>query len=323
MLAAFILSVPVLCFSCSGGRSRAATQDAGEGTAQAEQPLAFSGDSALFYVKKQTDFGPRKPGTKAHYDTSRWITEELERHGAVVLNQTATLKAFDGTRIPMINILGSINPEAERRLLLVAHWDTRPWADEDPDPAKRREPVMGANDGASGVAVLLELARVLGSDKNLSAGIDFLMVDAEDWGESNNDDSWAMGTRYFVENPPANWKMPEKAVVVDMVGDPDATFVREYFSEQSAPDLNARVWAMAEKLGYGNYFINRVASAVTDDHVELIKGGIPSIDIIDFHEESGFPSTWHTTSDTYENVSAAPMEAVGRTLESLIRNNAF
>lgn len=319
------IGVALLAAGCGGAAKGASAGEgtrAGEAQAQSAEAaqLFFSGDSAMAYASRQVEFGPRVPGSASHARTAAWLASELRRHGAKVTEQRATLTAFDGTKLPAVNILGSYNPQASRRLMVVAHWDTRPWADQDPDPAKRRQPVDGADDGASGTALLLELARVSNGKLPDGQGLDILLVDAEDWGREDDEESWAMGTRHFVANPPEGWRRPEAAVVVDMVGDADATFYREYFSEQSAPALNSRVWNLASALGYGSMFIDAPGGAVTDDHVELIKAGIPAIDIIDYRPGStGFPPQWHTSSDTPDRLSPSTLEAVGRTLERLLQ----
>jgi len=317
----FLIPTLLLISGCSA-RSTAASGTDSTPASDVSYP-AFNTDSAMSYLRTQTDFGPRVPDTDAHSRTGRWLADELRRHGAAVEEMPATLTAFDGTPLRALNILGRYNPEADNRLLLLAHWDTRPWADKDPDPAKRDLPVMGANDGASGVAVLLELARIF-SVKTPERGIDILFVDAEDWGEENSEDSWALGAKHFVENPPAKGFPPKEAILVDMVGAKGASFCAEYFSLQSAPDLLQRVWATAESLGYGSIFQMKHGGAVTDDHIKLIERGIPAIDIIDLRSDtdSGFEPNWHTTSDTYENIDPASIRAVGETLASFIYRNS-
>ena len=281
----------------------------------------FNADSAYLYVEKQVSFGPRVPNTEAHRRTGDWLVEEMKRHGIQVTEQKADIKAFDGTILKSRNIFGQINPGVKDRILLLAHWDSRPWADKDPDPSKRQKPVDGANDGASGVGVLLEIARqisITGTDK----GVDILFVDAEDWGTDGDEDSWALGTKYFVENPPISNYSPKVAILLDMIGGKDAIFCREYFSERSAPQVSESIWQTAGQLGYGNLFLNRLGTAVMDDHVQLIKAGIPSIDIIEYHpdDESGFNPRWHTTSDTMEGISRETLGAVGTTLITWLSN---
>ena len=280
----------------------------------------FDADSAYAYLASQVAFGPRVPNTGAHKATGDWLVSELKRHGARVIEQNASLKAFDGTVLNARNIFGRINPDSKGRILLLAHWDSRPWADQDPDPAKRKMPVEGANDGASGVAILLEIARQL-SLNPVNKGVDILFVDAEDWGTEGDDDSWALGTRYFVENPPLKGYSPEFAVLLDMVGGDGAIFCREYFSERSAPRIAEEIWQIAHQLGYEKMFLNRMGSAVMDDHVQLIRAGIPAIDIIEYHPDgdSGFNPRWHTTSDNLEGISKTTLNAVGSSLLQFLR----
>lgn len=313
-----LLSIWLPLISC-GGNNKSAS-DSVENTAAeiSAHDLYFSGDSAYANVERQVSFGPRVPGTEAHRLCGDWLAAELRRKGLEVTEQTATLTTFDGTSIPMRNIFASINPDASDRTLLLAHWDCRPWADNDPDASRRKEPVMGANDGASGTAVLLELARNLAGSGS-AKGIDILLCDAEDWGSEGDDDSWALGTRYFAEHPIKEGYMPSKAILVDMVGAKDAVFPREYFSQRAAPSLVDEVWSKASALGYGEMFPNRLGSAVNDDHVELLKAGIPAIDIIDYREGSGFFPYWHTTGDTLDKIDRETLAAVGRILEQFFQ----
>lgn len=274
---------------------------------------AFSADSAMQALRRQVEFGARVPGTAAHRATADWLAAELRRHGATVTEQTASLKAFDGTALPMRNIFAQYNPGVSDRTLLLAHYDTRPWADEDSDPANRRQPVPGANDGASGVAVLLEAARLIGA-ANPGNGIDILFVDCEDYGTDGDDSSWALGAEYFVKHPPVDGYAPSRAILLDMVGGKDAIFPAEYFSRQAAPDLDDAWRAAATRIGEGDRFPRVYGGAVTDDHVKLIAGGIPAIDIIEYDPREGFNPTWHTLDDTPENIDPATLGAVGRTL---------
>ena len=280
----------------------------------------FDADSAYNYLATQVAFGPRVPNSASHVKTGDWIVQQLKWRGLKVSEQKAKLKAFDGTVLNARNIFAQFNHDAKDRILLLAHWDSRPWADKDPDPQKRNIPVDGANDGASGVAVLLEIARQLSLNPT-DKGIDLLFVDAEDWGTDGDDESWALGAKYFVENPPVKGYSPQAAILLDMVGGDGATFCREYFSERSNPRLAEEIWQTAERLGYSNMFLNRMGTAVLDDHVQLIKAGIPSIDIIEYHphEESGFNSRWHTASDNLDGISRQTLSAVGNTLMTYLR----
>lgn len=311
------LSAVALLAGCSAKASGSAS-DSETGTDHTTPRVAFSADSAYSYIERQLAFGPRVPNTDGHRAASAWIASELRRHGAEVELQEATLKAFDGTRLQAVNIIGRYNPEATDRLLLLAHWDTRPWADEDPDPAKRKSPVPGANDGASGVGVLLEIARLLQANKP-DRGIDILLVDAEDYGAHDDDDSWALGTRYYAEHL-TDADRPTEAVLLDMVGGHGAVFCREYFSQRYAPSLLDRVWTAAARAGFSERFPDKLGGAINDDHVPLIQAGIPAIDIIEYNPTSGsgFNPTWHTTADDLPAIDRQTLHAVGQTLTDFI-----
>lgn len=281
--------------------------------------IAFNADSAYQYIREQCDFGPRVPETPAHIQCGAYLQSRLRSLCDTVYTQNANLKTFDGKTLHASNFIGVFNPDAQQRLLLVAHWDCRPWADNDPDPSKRKEPVMGANDGASGVGVLLEIARQL-QQKKAAVGIDILLVDAEDWGSEGNDESWALGTQYWVKNPHAAGYRPMYGILLDMVGAKGAQFQQEGFSRQSAQALVDELWNTGHAAGFGNYFKATTGGYVTDDHVSLIKAGIQCIDIIDMRHdtESGFFERWHTTHDTMENIDKATLKAVGQTLINFI-----
>lgn len=312
------LFVMTLIGGCSGSGATKTLDTPAETPAIEAAP--FDADSAYAYIERQVAFGPRVPGTEAHRKAGEWLASELRRHGAEVILQRATLTAFDGTRLPAVNIFGRLNPDASDRTLLLAHWDCRPWSDQDPDVSKRNIPVDGANDGASGVGVILELVRQMklaGSQK----GVDVLFVDAEDWGDDGDEESWALGTRYFVENPPVDNFAPREAILLDMVGGRDAQFCREYFSQQAAPALNDAIWATAASLGHGNLFVNKIGGAVTDDHLHLLAAGVPTIDIIEFHpeRESGFNPRWHTASDNMDGIDRSTLKTVGETVATYLR----
>lgn len=284
--------------------------------------VTFDADSAYSYVARQVAFGPRVPNTIAHRQCGEWLSAELKKRGLKVIEQPAELKAFDGTKLNALNIFGQYNPDKEDRMLLLAHWDCRPWADQDPNPANRKTPIDGANDGASGVGVILEIARQLSLLKP-DKGVDVLFVDAEDWGTEGDEQSWAMGARYFMEHLPIENYAPREAILLDMVGGKDAVFCREYFSEQAAPRLAQSLWGIAESLGHGAMFLNRFGGAVTDDHVQLISHGIPTVDIIEYHpeDEVGFDPNWHTLNDNLDGIDPATLQAVGETVLTYIITN--
>lgn len=288
----------------------------------------FSSDSAYQFTKKQVDFGPRVPNTPAHTACANYLSTKLKSFGANVIEQKADVKAFDGTLLHAINIIGSFNPEAKTRILLFSHWDSRPWADNDSKPENHNKPVMGANDGASGVGVLLEMARQFGL-KQPSVGVDIIFFDAEDYGSpemtgnQNTEDSWCLGTQYWAKNPHVQGYHAKYGILLDMVGAPQAIFPQEQISEYYAADIVNKVWSQAKSLGFGQYFSDQKGGAITDDHVyvnQII--GIPSIDIIHYNpnSKSGFGSYWHTINDTMDNVDKNTLNAVGKTLMHVIYN---
>ena len=313
----FLSLALVALLSCKSQQQASDSSSSSENTT-ATVTVDFSGDNAYNLVKTQCDFGPRVPGTDAHKACARYLEDYLRAHCDEVVVQRPTLTTFDNTRLEAVNLVGIINPQAERRILLVAHWDCRPWADSDPDPAKVNEPVMGANDGASGTAVLLELARVLHAQKP-EVGVDLLLTDVEDWGAEDNEDSWALGTQYWVENKHKEAYKPLFGILLDMVGAKGATFHREAFSDMYASNVVDEVWRVAAEQGFSQFFIDSMGGGATDDHVCINKGGIPCIDIVDMRTSTtGFYPGWHTTHDTVDQIDRATLHAVGQTIAALI-----
>lgn len=285
----------------------------------------FDQDSAYYYMERQMAFGYRIPNTAAHDSAAVYLAEELRRHGAEVIVQEAGVRAYDNTLLNAKNIIGSFRSEEQERVLLFAHWDSRPFADHDPDPANHRKPVPGANDGASGVGVLLEIARQIG----LSApriGVDIIFFDAEDYGIPEfyrgpyMQDSWALGTQYWVRHLHKPGYLAKYGILLDMVGGKDAMFAKEGFSMRYAPRIVEKVWMEARNLGYGQYFDDREGGFITDDHVYVNGIGIPSIDIIEHDPESptGFNRQWHTIQDTMEFIDRETLKAVGQTVLSVV-----
>jgi hypothetical protein len=288
----------------------------------------FNSDSAYQYTKNQVDFGARVPNTKAHVACAAYLSSELKRFGAEVVEQKVALTAFDGTVLKSVNIIGSFNPKAEARILLFSHWDSRPWADNDPNPANRMKPVMAANDGASGVGVLLEMARLMQKNQP-TIGVDIFFCDSEDYGKpesaggDSNEDSWCLGTQYWAKSPHVPGYSARFGILLDMVGGKQATFYREQASEYYAGGVVDKVWSQAKSLGFGQYFVDQKGGAITDDHIYVNKLlGIPSIDIIQYDPKSGsgFATYWHTTNDTMENVDKNTLNAVGTTLIHVVYN---
>lgn len=288
---------------------------------------SFSADSAYNYIQNQVDFGYRIPNTKEHQACAQYLAETLTRFGASVTEQRVDLTAFDGTVLNAVNIIASFEPEKKNRLLLFAHWDTRPWADNDPDKNNHKKPVLGANDGASGAGVLLEIARLLGQHPT-EVGIDIILFDAEDYGVPSqlghaNENSWCLGSQYWARNPHIKGYRAKYGILLDMVGAKGAVFYREQVSEYFAKDIVDKVWSKAQNLGFGNYFVNRSGGMITDDHLyvnQLI--GIPSINIIQYDPNTvtGFGDFWHTVNDTMENIDKSTLNAVGTTVLNVIYN---
>lgn len=286
----------------------------------------FSADSAFQYVASQCDFGPRVPGSAAQTSCAEWLASELRRHGATVTLNQGTMKAYDGKDLPVYNIIGSYNKDAKMRVLLMSHWDSRHVADNDPDASRRKQPVMGANDGASGVGVLLELARLAG-ERLPQVGIDIFLTDAEDYGAPNDwpgqhdENWWALGTQMWCKQAAREGYRAQYGILLDMVGDANATFYREYYSERYANAFVDEIWQTAARLGYGNLFVNRQGGGITDDHVFVNRMlNIPCVDIIDTRMDSdgSFCPQWHTTHDTIDLISPETLGKVGHVLVSLL-----
>ncbi len=295
--------------------------------------LVFNADSAYYFCEKQCSFGPRIMNSVAHDRCGEWIKAQFEEYGLKVESQRANLEGYDGTTLKAENIIAQLNPDKPKRLLICAHWDSRPWADNDPDPENHRTPVMAANDGASGVAVMIELARIISVDSiGVDIGIDFVCFDAEDYGtpqwaedENDNSETWALGAQYWSEQYAKNKDNGESyefGVLLDMVGGEGARFYKERMSEQYAPRLLKQVWNAAQSAGYGSFFPMSLGSYVNDDHIPVNDiAGIPCIDIIPFCpdcRESSFGQTWHTMDDTMDHISTATLKAVGQTMARLI-----
>ena len=287
---------------------------------------AFIADSAYAFCQQQCDFGPRIMNSEAHERCAEWIAAKFRQYGMEVSLQRADLRGYDGTVLKSTNIISSYRPELSDRILLCAHWDSRPWADNDPDEANHRKPVMAANDGASGVAVMLEVARLLQND-TLGIGIDFVCFDAEDWGtpqwadsQGSDGDTWALGAQYWSENykhQTSNVKH-RFGILLDMVGGQGARFYQEQVSKYYAPDVVRKVWAAAETIGYGSMFPKEEGGGITDDHVPVNqKANIPCIDIIPYYpdcEASSFGPTWHTVNDDMQHIDSNTLQAVGQTM---------
>jgi len=277
----------------------------------------FDGEAALGYVRDQVAFGPRVPNTDGHRRAGDWIQAHLARTADTVEVQAFTHVTAAGDTLSLRNFLGRFRPARAERVLLLAHWDTRPRADQSANLADQRRPVPGANDGASGVAVLLALADLLAAAPP-AVGVDLLFVDGEDYGDFTGADGAVgpdvlLGSRHYAATVSPD-RFPLYAVLLDMVGDADLRIAQEGYSVARAPEVVTRVWETARALGYGNVFEPAVRYTLTDDHLPLLDRGIRAIDVIDYD----YPY-WHTVEDTPDKVSARSLQIVGDVMAALLR----
>ena len=272
----------------------------------------FDGEAAFGYVETQLAFGPRVPNSEGHRSTGDWIMAQLQARADSVEVQEFSHMTVDGELLQLRNFIGRFRPDLPDRILYVAHWDTRPRADRSANLGQQRMPVPGANDGASGVAVLLGVADALVRTPP-TIGVDLLFVDGEDYGEFPGADV-LIGSRHYAGTLDRS-ALPLFAVVWDMVGDRNLQIYQEGNSVAGAPEVVDRVWARARELGYGSVFRDRVGYTMTDDHVPLLEAGVRAIDVIDFDDVPW----WHTTEDTIDTVSAESLKIVGDVAVALLR----
>ena len=290
--------------------------------AQANVKLApaFNADSAYTFIEKQLSFGFRVTGTKSHKACADWLVKKFKSYGAEVTVQAATVSTYDRkTQLPIQNIIAAYNPQATRRIIFSAHWDSRPWADQ--DSVRKTEPIMAANDAGSGVAVLLEMARLF-QQKNPTIGVDLILWDAEDWGKSDQAaESYCLGSQYWgLHLHKANYQALY-GVNLDMVGAEGAQFLQDEGSMQYASAAMQKLWGVANELGYGSHFSYEKCPGLIDDHVFMnTLGKVPSIDVIDRRKDAdgyGFFAHWHTHQDNMAAISKETLKAVGQSVAEL------
>ncbi len=288
----------------------------------------FNADSAYSFVQNQVDFGPRVPGTNAHNACANWLIEKLESYSDTVIVQEFRARTYDEVTRNGKNLIASFSPEKKKRVLLMAHWDTRPFADHDPDPNKHRTYIDGANDGGSGVGVLLEMARQF-QMKQPEVGIDIVLFDLEDWGPPTdldiyNENYWCLGSQYWSKNPHVYRYNASYGILLDMVGAENPIFPKEYYSRQYARYVVDLVWHTALKLGHGDTFVNQNGGGTTDDHIFVNRiANIPSIDIIHLDPEStnhSFFEHWHTVSDNMDKIDKKSLEIIGQVVMTVVYN---
>ncbi len=307
--AALAACVGLLASGCRNASAGSPTPTPAQAPAPTETPAShprFDGAAAFKLLEQQCAFGPRPVGSAAHQRTRDFLVAEMRK-----LADRTDVQDFTYRGLPLTNIVGVFNPAAKRSVLLCGHWDTRPTADQEVDEAKRRRPIPGASDGASETAVLLELARMFKQQKP-AVGAVIVLFDGEDYGSFEKDEGVFLGSRYFARNH--REYHPEYGVLLDMVGDKNLNILREQNSDRYAPGTNARLFAIAKELGYGQFIINKAGYTISDDHMPLNQyGHIPTVDLIDFDY-----SPWHTLDDTPDKCSPESLAMVGSTVAELV-----
>lgn len=290
----------------------------------------FNADTSYTFIAKQVAFGPRIPGTAAQEKCAKWIAATLKSFADTVFVQDLKVELYNRKTVPCKNIIGSFNPEIKKRILLCAHWDTRPWSDQ--DSTNKKSPFDGADDGGSGVGILLEIARLIKTNK-INVGIDIAFFDVEDYGPpyweehpgEEKPTAYCIGTQEWAESPHVENYRAYYGILLDMAGAKNARFPQEGLSLQYAPSVVKNVWETANSLGYGNYFVYEKTSAITDDHAFVNSiNGTPCIDIINMDKTSpnGFARHWHTQKDNMLIIDKATLKAVGQTLLQVIYSEA-
>jgi len=322
--ALLLIMLLVIMYAC--GNSKKPVNNTTEKKQQQIQVPVFNRDSAYAYVEKQVDFGPRVPGTEAHTACAQWLANTMNRFADTVIVQAFKARAYNGEVLRGKNIIASFNEQNKKRVLLSAHWDSRPYADHDPDNANHDKPIDGANDGASGVGVLIETARQF-SLQNPAIGVDIIFFDLEDYGppqdaQSGATETWGLGSQYWSRNPHTPSYRARYGILLDMVGVADATFLMEGFSMTYAPSRVKKVWDIANTLGYGSYFPQEYGSYITDDHYFINTiANIPTINIIHLEndrEGGSFFKHWHTVHDNMESIDRNTLGIVGTVVLNVI-----
>jgi Zn-dependent M28 family amino/carboxypeptidase len=312
-LAVLLLALLSACGEDASGRR--SPKDETSPAVQVQVPV-FQEDSAYVYVERQLAFGPRVPGTPAHTACGSWLAAQLRAAGAQVTEQTGSVRTFNGITLTARNLIAAFSPGNARRVMLSAHWDTRPFADQDDE--RKAAPIPGANDGASGVAVLLEIARHLQA-QSPAVGVDIIFWDVEDYGESSVEDSYCLGSQLWTRQRHQPGYTALYGINLDMVGAEGAVFPREGYSMLYAPQVVEKVWRAAQRIGYGAYFSSERANPIIDDHYYISsRTGIGTIDIIHMPPGGGFFPYWHTHDDDLPAISRQTLKAVGQTVLEVV-----
>ncbi len=314
-----LISILTACQGSQAGKSTQQADTTASQAVQSEVPRAtLDVDSVYSYIEIQVGYGSRVPGTAGHRATGDWIVSKLRGWGYDVVEQPVQGKDYYGKPVSGRNLIATRDASRTPRLLLMAHWDTRPVADMDGDPARRSQPILGADDGGSGVALLLEMARQW-RDRPLGVGVDFVFFDLEDGGSSGDDESWCQGSQHWARTPHIPGYRAQYGILLDMVGARGARFYWEHHSLRYAAPLLKELWSVGRELGWGHYFVNSKGSAILDDHVPVIEHrGIPSVDIVNYSPEGAFGAHWHTHGDDLDNIDRETLRAVGETVMTTI-----
>lgn len=282
----------------------------------------FDQAKAYAAVRAQVLFGPRVPGSAAHDSCKDWLVEEFKKYGAEVIEQDFQAKTFDGKVHSATNIIASFNPSSKHRIILASHWDSRPFSDQDEDTSKFNTPVLGADDGASGVGILIEIARLLQASKLSKLGIDLILFDAEDYGNNGGEmESWCLGSQYWSKNLHLPNYKADYGILLDMVGGANASFNKEEYSLYFAPKVVEKVWKLAKDEGLQSMFVDVNGSGLVDDHIFVNKDAhIPMIDLINRPpgSKTGFVPHWHTQKDDMNAIDPKTLGSLGRVLIKLI-----
>ena len=313
----------IVLYSCH--EEKKSTQSVKKDTKKPVEVPVFNVDSAYHFIQEQVNFGPRYLSSKCWEQCGDYLVQKLSNYTPHVQEQNSRITTYDGKSHTLRNVIASFSPHKNNRVLLCAHWDTRHVADHDDD--RQNEPILGANDGGSGVGVLIEIARLL-SQKESRIGIDIILFDAEDYGDPNSNSpnsatSWCIGSKYWSENPHTPNYYAQYGILLDMVGAKDARFTHEGLSRNYAQRILKKVWKTAHNLGHGEYFAYQMTPQIIDDHLYInTVANIPTIDIIEFdmNTNSGFNKHWHTHGDDMNNIDKNTLNAVGQTVTSVIYN---
>jgi len=314
-----------LIISCGGNKNKTTDKDTTKVISNVNIP-DFNADSAYVYTEKQVAFGSRVPNSPAHEKCAEYLISKLKSYTKNVIVQQAKARAFDGKILNIKNIIVSFNPENNNRIFISDHWDSRPFADQDPDKKNHNKPIPAANDGACGAGIIIELAQLF-SKNPPPIGVDLILFDAEDYGQPENsgfpemEDSYCLGSQYWAKNPHVKGYYAKFGILLDMPGVEGATFTMEETSVSYASDILNKVWNTAARAGYSDYFLSSKTSGIIDDHYYINKiAKIPTIDIVqhDSGMRSGFYKYWHTMKDDMSGVNKNTIKAVGQTLLTVI-----